>query len=230
MVEITTERIAEDLMVESVTLAVVSIDYPLVIGLDKKAGNRINGFYKHQATRLLQHIKKRTLPVAVAEYTLALDKSTLFKPFEVTASFSVSFHNDDILSIYRDVHIRTENQRMIERSGETFCLKSGWLYALESFFPPDTNCRQILIKNAAKIAAIQAKSGAHRYLENFAKLIRKNFSPRNFYITAEGLTIFFDQFTITPNAEDMPVFTLEFSAESNLSLPSHTKTDVWKFR
>ncbi|MCL2402055.1 MAG: RsiV family protein, partial [Oscillospiraceae bacterium] len=126
-------------------------------------------------------------------------------------------------------HIRTETQRISERSGETFCLKSGWFYALESFFSPDTNFRKVLIKNAARTASIQQKSGTHRYFENFAQLIRKHFSPRNFYITAEGLTIFFDPLTIAPIAEEMPIFTLEFSAKSGLLLPSHTKPSIWKF-
>ncbi|MCL2408235.1 MAG: RsiV family protein [Oscillospiraceae bacterium] len=230
MVEITTVRIAEELTNDGVTLIVVSIGYPHVLGLEKMTGSRINGFYKHQAARLLRHIKKRILPEAATQHTLALTKSSSFKPFEISSTFTVSFSSNDILSIYRDVHIRAGNQRVTERIGETFCLKSGWFYELEAFFLPDTNFRKILIKNAAKSAADQQKSGTHKYFENFAKLIRKNFSRRNFYIANEGLSIFFDQLTIAPRAEGIPAFTLEFSEEFGPVLPAHTKTSVWKFR
>jgi len=208
MAEIITERILEELTSEGVTMVTVSIDYPIVTGVDKKALKRINAFYGHQAVALLRHVKKRIMSAAIAEYSHSLAKSTPFKPFEVSASFVVTYDGDDILSIYRDVHIRGGGYRASKRKSETWDTVYGWFVELTSFFPSGENYRKVLIKSAIKTVEKQRRTGANSYFENFQKLIRKNFSPHNFYITDEGITIFFNETTIAPRAEGILVFVL----------------------
>ena len=205
MTEITTARISEELTGEGVTMICVSINYPLVTELHKKALKRINSFYRRQSEALLRHIKKRLMPEARAQYADALSKSVPFKPFEISATFTVTY-NADILSIHRDIHIHAGQTRALTRSAQTWNAASGWFLELSSFFPPGENFRKILTKNAAEIAVKQERAGTHRYFQNFPKLIRKNFSSRNFYITPDGVAIFFPELTVAPRAEGIPVF------------------------
>jgi len=203
MTEVTTMRILEELTGDGGTMVVVSIEYPFISGVS----SRINAFYEHQALALLRDIKKRILPEAIAEHDRALFKSAPFKPFEILMRFTL-VRNDSILSLYRDTHIIASDHRSCTRSAETWDTQSGWLYDLKSFLPLEMNYRDVL-KNVVEIAAKQEKAGTHKYFDNFAKRARKNFLPRNFYITDEGVAIFFDELTVAPRAEGIPVFMLE---------------------
>ena len=219
MTEIKTERISEELTGEGVTLIRVSISYPFVTGLDKKAQKRINSFYRRQSEMLLRHAKKRLMPEARVQYAGALAKSVPFKPFEVSAAFTVAY-NADVLSIYRDIHIHAGQTRALTRSAQTWNAASGWFLELSSFFPPGENFRKRMLKNAAETAALQERAGTHRYFEKFPKLIRKNFSPRNFYITPDGIAIFFPELTVAPHAEGIPVFVYKSAEIKNALTPA----------
>ena len=202
MTKITTMRVLEKLPDDGGAMAVVLIEYPAVA--ERKS--RINAFYEHQAAAFLRDIKKRFLPAAIAEHDRALLKSAPFKPFEISATFHVA-HNGDILSFYRDTRVTTGAARAHTRSGETWDARSGWLCDLKSLLPPGMNYREVL-KSVVEIAKKQEKAGTHKYLDDFTKRARKNFSPSNFYITDEGIVIFFDELTVAPRAEGIPVFVL----------------------
>jgi len=122
MAEITTKHILENLTHAEVPVATASIEYPLVTGLNKKAAKRINTFYEHQATALLQHVKKRLMPQIIKEYSHSLATSSLFKPLEISATFTHAQQDENILNISRDVHIRGTSKH----TTETWDTISGW--------------------------------------------------------------------------------------------------------
>jgi hypothetical protein len=48
------------------------------------------------------------------------------------------------------------------------------------------------------------------YFENYAELVNENFKPSHFYLSKDGVVIYFQQYDIAPYATGMPSFTIPY--------------------
>ena len=62
-----------------------------------------------------------------------------------------------------------------------------------------------------------------RYHDKWRQHLRRSFNRENFFLTPEGLSVFWPMYAIAPAAEGIPTFTLPFGQE-NCRLPGAEKT------
>ncbi|MEL4105988.1 DUF3298 and DUF4163 domain-containing protein [Oscillospiraceae bacterium WX1] len=207
MMTISEETLTEDLTFEGVTMVRTDFHYPVVSGGGGKADRRINSYYRHMAKTLMKKAKSDLLPDAVAEWRYATENGYPFREFESVMKFTVTYNENDLLSLYFDVYDFTGGAHgATRRFGDTWRTETGWFIMLSDFFPRGTNYKRLLIDNAIVIATQQTRAGTHHYFENYPKLIKKYFSPAKFYIEPGNIVIFYDQYAIAPYYEGIPVF------------------------
>ena len=88
--------------------------------------------------------------------------------------------------------------------------------------PTGTGCRTAstclwgwkrrLLSTAEAEALRRERAGISRYRESLRRDLRRRFSPRNYYLTEEGLVFFYPMYAIAPAAEGIPVFTVPYEA------------------
>ena len=105
------------------------------------------------------------------------------------------------------------------RRGDTWDLASGYPVALSAFFPRRSGWKRRLLDAAEAEIQQQEQAGAARYHEGIRRLLRRHFNPQNYYLTPEGLAIFYPMYAIAPAAEGIPVFTVPYG-RSGPALPS----------
>ena len=212
MMNITEGRLAEELTYEGITMVTADFRYPIVASVNSTADKRINNYYRHLAKTLMRKAQRDLLPEAVDEWRYSLENSYPFRPFDTVMKYTVTYNDDDTLSLYYDIYEYTGGAHGVtKRFGDTWRASTGWFAELGDFFPRGVNYRRILIDNAVKTAARQIAEGTHQYFDNYPKLIKKYFNPQKFYILPGSVAIFYDQYAIAPGYEGTPVF--EYSAD-----------------
>lgn len=210
MVTITQAQLKCDLECNGVVMVKANFEYPVVCGTTNRAARRINGYYRQIAQTLMKRARSELLPAAADEYKYAAENGYPFRPYETTMKFTVSYNDQDILSLYYDVYDYMGGAHgSTKRFGDTWRSSTGWFLCLTDFFPRGTNVKRLLTDNAILIADRQMAEGTHGYFEDYPKLIRKHFNRSKFYIVPEGVAIFYDQYAIGPYVEGIPVFVYE---------------------
>ena len=114
---------------------------------------------------------------------------------------------------------------LLTRRGDTWDLSGGYPVELSAFFPPRSGCKKKLLSLAAEEIQRQERSGVSRYREDWRRALRRRFNAQNYYLTAEGLTLFFPMYAIAPAAEGIPVFTFP-SGTGALRLPEDLEQET----
>jgi len=203
-------QLKNDFECDGIVLLKATFDYPIVSGTTNRAARRINGYYKQIASTLMKRARSELLPAAIDEYKYATENGYPFRPYETVMKFTVSYNDQDILSLYYDVYDYMGGAHgSTRRFGDTWRSSTGWFLCLTDFFPRGTNVRRLLTDNAIYIAQKQQAEGTHSYYDDYPKLIRRHFNRSKFYIVPEGVAIFYDQYAIGPYVEGIPVFVYE---------------------
>ena len=212
--KVTENTITETFSFDCIDMVKVEIAYPVLSGGINSARNRINRFYKHAADAFLRYAKCILLPSAIETYKFAQENSYPFMPYELNVAYCVTKNDCQIFSVYRDAYEFTGGAHgNTIRYGDTWSSCTGWPVQLKEMFPPCTRYRRILTDNAIEQARRRQAAGFVQYFDDFEKLIRKYFRPSNFYITPDGIAIFYQQYEIAPYVAGIQVFIYENTAE-----------------
>lgn len=219
LIELQPFTLRREWTVEDIPVLTACITLPEPTGADTRIQRRIRRYYHLQQRAYLRYCEGFLLPRAEAEFRAALASSAPLPCFRAELSFSVTYREGTLLSLYTQSAEHTlPGQRLLRRWGDTWDLAVGYPAALPDFFPPRSDWRKALRKHAEAEMRHQEAAGLARYHEDAARLLRKHFNARSFYLTPEGLAFFFPMLTLGPAAEGIPVFTLPFGA-AGLRLP-----------
>ena len=179
--------------VEEIPVLSASISLPEPVPAADKVSRRIRRYYQLQCRSFLRYCETYLLPAAAEEYRAAL-----------AASLPLP-------------HLRAESRESgfsgrptLLRHGDTWDLTSGYPVPLSAFFPRRSGWKRRLMEAAEAEIQRQETAGISRYHEGVRRLLRRHFNPQNFYLTAEGLSLFYPMYAIAPAMEGIPVFTLPY--------------------
>ena len=79
--------------------------------------------------------------------------------------------------------------------------------------------QEYLIQTINRQIAGQIASGNNIYFENYEQLTAKTFQPESFYLTPDGLAIYYQQYDIAPYSSGIPVFIINYE-EGRVVLPT----------
>lgn len=207
MLTITEGLLADDLTYEGIIVVSAKFHYPIVSGGNSKTAKKINSYYRQIVKTLMNKAQHELYPDAAEALQYSLEHDIPFRPFEAVMMFTVTVNNASILSLFYDVYEFTGGAHgFTKRFGDTWHSDSGWFIELCDLFPRGTNYRRLLIDNAMVTAARQITAGTHMYVEDYPRLMRKYFSSTKFYVFADSISIFYDQYAIAPGYEGTPVF------------------------
>lgn len=179
---------------------------------------RIRRYYHLQSRTFLRYCQKELLPLAQAEARAALAESRPLPEFRAELTYQVTYNAHGFWSLYTQVREHTlSGPDFLLRRGDTWDLGSGYPAALSDFFPRRSGYKRRLLTAAEAEIQRRERAGLCRCHESWRRDLRRHFSPRNYYLTEEGLAFFYPMYAIAPAAAGIPVFTLPY--EEGLSFP-----------
>jgi hypothetical protein len=192
----------------------LSISYPWVhLPRNRAAQGRINsciraqveGFYRYASTELYMQ--------AVCAKESAEQNGYPFHAFEAVLNYSIAFNQDCHLSLYRDQYTYTGGAHgATVRASDTWSLITGALLPLGSFFRRYRFHKELLIELILKQAEEDMRENPGIYFNNYPALIRQHFDEQQYYLTPEGLAVYYQQYDIAPYASGIVVFVIPYAS------------------
>lgn len=172
---------------------------------------RIRRYYRLQGRAFIRYCQKFLLPLAQEEARAALAESRPLPEFRAELTYQVTYNAHGFWSLYTQVREHTQSgPDFLLRRGDTWDLNSGYPAALGDFFPRRSGWKRQLFAHTEQEALRRQRAGISRYRESLRGDLRRRFSARNYYLTEEGITLFYPMFAIAPAQEGIPVFTLPY--------------------
>ena len=139
----------------------------------------------------------------------ARETGILFLPWQASLDYTVTLWRAPLLSLRLDcVESCPPARPLFSCAGETWDCASGYPRPLRSFFPPRAfRWRKELLKQLREQAAQQLASGESLLDADCAQHMERTFDPDRFYLTEEGLSVYYPLCQLGAYAEGIPVFT-----------------------
>ena len=190
-----------------------TIQYPRFIsGTFYTITNKLNHLYR---TKALMYLKKNVMnlyQMAIADFEYSTKNQVPFREFEAFTSYQVPYNQNCTLSLYFDQYEYTGGAHGLTlRNSDTWDLLHSKRMELSDFFPKDSNATELIINSILEQIKEQIETGSGMYFDNYEQLVRDTFRLNNFYLTTEGLAIYFQQYDIAPYAAGMPTFVLPYA-------------------
>ena len=180
---------------------------------DGTGGKRFDRFYSAYGHAFFSYCQSVLLPRAQAALELSRENGGALPEWEITLDTVVTLQREDRLSLYTDTVERCGGRRLTLRRSETWELSDGSLLPLSRLFPGGTPWRRRLLRTAADQIRRQQEQGIARYYPDWQRRVRTSFSADRFYLTEQGVCLFYQMYTIAPAAEGIPVFSLPWDEE-----------------
>ncbi|NLJ59164.1 MAG: DUF3298 and DUF4163 domain-containing protein, partial [Tissierellia bacterium] len=136
-------------------------------------------------------------------------------PFNIYNAYMVheiTYNENCFLSMYIDKYEYTGGAHgTTERSSYTWELWNGTNLSLRNFFKPGTDYRDFIIEEITRQADRNNRQDPYLYFDDYRSLIIKNFNEDSFYLTPEGITIYYQQYDIGPYVSGIIEFTIPYS-------------------
>jgi hypothetical protein len=182
----------------------VSRDFPWIL-------NRINLFYRRKAEAFCQRCATELYAQAVEGYRYARQNGFPFLPYEALMVYSIPFNRYCTISLYFDAYQFTGGAHGgTVRTSDTWNLKEGDRMRLADFFPEGFPYRAYIFEQIDAQIAQETQSGANDFFEDARELVRQTFNEESFYLTDDGIVIYFQQYDIAPYSSGIVEFLIPY--------------------
>ena len=193
----TTER---EWTVEEIPVLTAAVSLPEPVPAADRTSRRIRRYYQLQCRSFLRYCETYLLPLAAEEYQAALAASQPLPRLRAELTYQVTYNEGGLWSLYTQSREQGPGgQVSLLRRGDTWDLASGYPAALSSLFPRRSGWKR-------------EAAGVSRYHEGVRRLLRRHFNPQSFYLTAEGVVVFYPMYAIAPAMEGIPTFLVPWEA------------------
>ncbi|MGI5891519.1 MAG: DUF3298 and DUF4163 domain-containing protein [Bacillota bacterium] len=196
---------------ENSAVLMVSVLYVQVDLPNLTAQKLINERITMQVQEYFNYATHALYEQAVEAYIQAQQNGFPFHAYEAMLKYYVSYNENCHLSLFRDryEYLGGAHGQTI-RASDTWNLNSGNLLTLGNFFFPCTNYYNFLINEITKQAQQNIKEHPGIYFDDYRQRIKEYFDPQNYYLTPQGLAIYYQQYEIAPYATGIVVFTIPY--------------------
>lgn len=175
----------------------------------QSAVRRMNLTYRTKALAFKKHCETELYRLAVEQYQYAVQNNFPFMPYEAVMVYSVTYNQNCALSLYFDQYEFTGGAHgNTVRDSATWNLNQGRIMRLAEFFPANRNYRAYIINMVIE----QISRDPTNYFEDYKNLVAQYFNPNSFFLTPEGIIVYFQQYEIAPYATGIPMFTIPYLA------------------
>lgn len=192
-----------------------TIKYPHFISEQCKVMiDKLNSLYRTTARMYEKNNVMSLYQRAIVDYEYAKANQYPFRGYESYVDYTVTYNDNGILSLYFDRYEYTAGAHgSTLRQSDSWALKRGRRLRLSDFYPMDKNYREEVISLILVDIEGNKRKADMDYFEDYESLVRENFKADQFYLTEEGIVIYFQQYDIAPYAYGLPTFLIPYELE-----------------
>ena len=215
---------------QDVTMLNVNLEYPAIIckHIHKQCKNKVfNAYYRKRVVELSDYALKKLYPSATKEYEFRLEEEFPFNPYFLESNYVVKYLNYPIISLYMDKYEFTGGAHgMTFRDSQTWNLTYGKKLSLSQLFKKNYSFKKNILAEIKKQAHRREESKADIYFDQLDESIERYFDSKNFYLTKQGIVIYYPLYTIAPYSEGIQEFLIPYKMFKGNTLYRLGKT-IW---
>lgn len=213
-VTILDKEISQEVQYKDRSILKYTIQYPRFISTCfRTVCDKLNSYYR---TRALMYEKTNIVnmyQMAAVEYEYSIANSIPFRQFEAFTACVVTYNQNCAVSLYFDQYEYAGGAHgLTTRCSDTWDLKKSRKADITEIFPHQKNyVREYIVESIIDHIKIQAGAETNMYFEDYEKLVNESLKTANFYLTTDGVVIYFQQYDIAPYAMGIPEFLIPYS-------------------
>jgi hypothetical protein len=176
--------------------------------------DKLNSLYRTKALMYERSNIMNLYQMAMVEYEYSVANNFPVRQFEDYVDFTATYNENCALSLYFDQYEYTGGAHgLTVRYSDTWNLQKSKRMDLNEIFPHKSDYREYVIDTINQQISEEIATGNNPYFENYSELVNENFKANNFYLTEEGVIIYFQQYDIAPYATGLPEFLIPYATE-----------------
>lgn len=202
----------QDMYYKNSAIMRYTIKYPCFISDKYQAMlNKLNSLYRTKAVMYERSNVMNLYQMAMVEYEYSVSNGYPIRQFEAYVDYVVTFNQNCLLSLYFDQYEYAGGAHGLTfRYSDTWDLNKSRRMELGDFFPNRSNYKEFLIQTINQQIAEENEKGEGAFFEDYEKLVRENFKSNSFYLSEEGLVIYFQHYDIAPYSSGIPTFVIPY--------------------
>ena len=138
-----------------------------------------------------------------------------FSPWHASMDYRVTYWDPPLLSIRIDIREQGPVSPPISQCvGETWDCSSGYPCPLRAFLPAKPrHWKRTLTEQLKEQAQQRMSSGESLLNSNCLSVLKQAFDPNRFYLTEDGIVVFYPLYALGSYGEGIPTFTIPVSHE-----------------
>jgi hypothetical protein len=196
----------------NIVVLTLTIRYPLInIPHNKSAENNINNMINNQIIVYYNYVSRTLYNNAVEYYHDSQANDFPFHVNEAIMEYNITYNDNCFLSLYKDKYEFTGGAHgSTIRSSDTWETCEGTYIPIYCYFFRGTNYMNLLINEITKQAEQNLNQNPGIYFEDYKNLIIENFNPNSYYLTPQGMDIYYQQYDIAPYSTGIVEFTIPY--------------------
>lgn len=216
-VTVVKQFIQEKLTYQGIVMVEINIAYPSIYGdIPRQSVRRFNEYYQKEALKQRKYAKDTMYPDAVEDYKFSQEKGYPFNPYVLMQVYEVTYNAIPVFSLYYDAYQFTGGAHgMTERTGNTWDLKRCKLLDMSDLFAPGYDYTKTIFKYIEVEALRRQSSGEVQYFDGLIENLHQYFDPKNYYLSCQGLEVFYSLYSIAPYYVGIQVFAVPYGMFGN---------------
>ncbi len=210
-IRVETITLKEDLSHQGKVVVRYCIEYPQIHSRAfASAASRINDLYRRRALMFQRYCRKKLFHSAVEQYEYAMANHYPLMTYEAERKFQCTYLSSCTVSLYTDTYLFSGGAHgSTTRQSDTWNLKNARQMPLSAFFTRPRFFNP-LFQAIEKQVSRQLAENPGSYFEHTEQAVREEFDPRQFYLTGEGVMIYYQQYSIAPYSTGIPTFLIPY--------------------
>lgn len=175
--------------------------------------DKLNAFYRTKAFMYQKTNIRNLYQMATVEYEYSIANNFPVRQFEAYTDYQITYNQNCVISLYFDQYEYTGGAHgSTVRSSDTWNLQRSRKMELQDVIVQHNNLKLEIADIIIGLIEQNNQEGTGFYFEDYVKLVNENLKLNNFYLTEEGVVIYFQQYDIAPYAAGLPTFLIPYSS------------------
>ena len=197
-------RFVQQLKLNGAPVLRISCCLPRLVS-DSRGARRINRYYRQLSDAWRSRWTGVLYTRACAAQKAALAEGASFSPWEATLDYTLTLQTPEVLSLTWQVEEKRSGVQRAQQHGDTWSLLDGSPLPLRGFLPGGRRWKHRLLEEISNQMAARTASG-EPFRPDSAAMLRRYFQPEQFFLTPEGVTVWFAPDTLAAPSAGAPRF------------------------
>lgn len=169
----------------------------------------VAAYYRRHTELWCSRWKRELYTLACLDLAQRRAEGKPFRPWQVRLTTCITRQEDGLLSLWQEAVERWGFERpLVHRMGDTWSLPDGVPRSLAAFFPGQKRWKKSVLAKVERQVEERLNSGLSLLDSDCAARLKKEFDPRRFYVTEQGIEVFYPLYVLGAGAEGIPVFSV----------------------